>query len=382
MRGILNLDDLERAAKDFLPPRIFAYVAGGTETNSARKANRSDFAAWSIVPRMFRDVSVRDQETTLLGEKFSAPFGIAPMGLVGLVGYRGDMVLANAGAAANIPMIYSATSLIPLEEIARANPRAWFQAYLRGRLEAIDPMIDRVERAGFKTLVITADVPVVGSRENLVRAGFTLPLRPTPTLAWEGISHPRWLFSVLLKTLLKHGMPYFENSDHNRGSAVISSSANRDFTGQDKLDWSHIRHIRDRWKGKLVLKGLLLPEDVKNARDHGADAVIVSNHGGRQLDYAASAIAMLPEAVEAAGPMPVLVDGGFRRGTDVIKALALGAKFAFVGRPFNYASGLGGEAGVAHAIKLLRDEIHTDMALMGCRSIAEIDGSLLRRSLS
>jgi isopentenyl diphosphate isomerase/L-lactate dehydrogenase-like FMN-dependent dehydrogenase len=142
-------------------------------------------------------------------------------------------------------------------------------------------MIDRVERAGYKTLVITADVPVVGSRENLVRAGFTLPLRPTPTLAWEGISHPRWLFSVLLKTLLKHGMPYFENSDHNRGSAVISSSANRDFTGQDKLDWSHIRHIRDRWKGRLVLKGLLLPEDVKNARDQGADAVIVSNHGGR-----------------------------------------------------------------------------------------------------
>jgi L-lactate dehydrogenase (cytochrome) len=379
MQHILSLDDFERAAEKRLPRCIFAYVEGGTETNSARTANRRDFGLYDLVPRMFRDVGSRNLETSLLGEPYSAPFGIAPMGFCGLTSYRGDLVMARSGAKANIPVIVSATSLIPLEEIYAANPRAWFQAYLRGRLDAIDPMIDRVERAGYETLVITADVPVVGSRENNIRAGFTAPLRPSLRLAWDGITHPRWLTGVLARTLLTHGVPYFENGDHVRGSPVISPSAVRDFTGQDRLDWNHVRHIRARWRGKLVLKGLLASDDVKMARELGADAVIASNHGGRQLDYAVSAIAVLPQLLEAAGPMPVLIDGGFRRGTDVIKALALGAGFVFVGRPFNYAGAVGSDKGVAHAIALLREEIDRDMALMGCCTIAEIDQRFVRR---
>ena len=201
-------------------------------------------------------------------------------------------------------------------------------------------------------------------------------------LAWDGITHPRWLTGVLARTILNHGVPCFENGDHVRGSAVISPSAVRDFTGQDRLDWGHVRHIRNRWRGKLVLKGILAADDVRMARELGADAVVASNHGGRQLDYAVSALAVLPELVDAAGPMPVFIDGGFRRGTDVIKALALGASFVFVGRPFNYAATVGGEQGVAHAALLLREEIDRDMALMGCTTIAEIDRSFVRRKAS
>src|ERR1700744_4588944 len=379
MKNILSLDDFERAAEKRLPSCIFAYVEGGTETNSARTANRKDFGLYDLVPRMFKDVGVRNLEHTLLGERYSAPFGISPMGFCGLTSYRGDLVMARSAAAANIPMVLSATSLIPLEEIRPANPRAWFQAYLRGQLDAIDPMIDRVERAGFETLVITADVPVVGSRENNIRAGFTAPLRPSLRLAWDGITRPRWLTGVLAKTLLTHGVPYFENGEHVRGSPVISPSAIRDFTGQDRLDWGHVRHIRKRWRGKLILKGLLAADDVRLARELGADAVVASNHGGRQLDYAVSALAVLPELLEAAGPMPVFIDGGFRRGTDVIKALALGAAFVFIGRPFNYAAAVGGDKGVAHAVALLREEMDRDMALMGVCSIGEIDRSFVRR---
>jgi len=177
-------------------------------------------------------------------------------------------------------------------------------------------------------------------------------------------------------------MPHFENSDHVRGAPMISPRAVRDLTGQDRLDWNHVKHIRGRWKGKLVLKGILAADDVRMARELGADAIVASNHGGRQLDYAVSALAVLPELVEAAGSMPVLIDGGFRRGTDVIKALALGAAFVFLGRPFNYAASVGGDVGVAHAIALLREEIDRDMALMGVTSIAEIDRSFVRRKSS
>jgi L-lactate dehydrogenase (cytochrome) len=322
-------------------------------------------------------VGVRNLEHTLLGERYSAPFGIAPMGFCGLTSHRGDLVMARSAAAANIPMVLSATSLIPLEEIRPANPRAWFQAYLRGRLDAIDPMIDRVEKAGYETLVITADVPVVGSRENNIRAGFTAPLRPSLRLAWDGITHPRWLTGVLAKTLLTHGVPYFENGDHVRGSPVISPSAIRDFTGQDRLDWSHIRHIRKRWRGKLILKGLLAADDVRMARELGADAVVASNHGGRQLDYAVSALAVLPELLEAAGPMPVFIDGGFRRGTDVIKALALGARAVGIGRPYLWGLSAFGQQGVERVIEIMRGELELAMRQCGATSIAKIGKSTI-----
>jgi L-lactate dehydrogenase (cytochrome) len=380
LRRVLALDDFEHAARKFLPAPIFAYVSGGCETNRSLRNNRSVFEDYGWVPRVLTNTSGRTLATSLLGKTYAAPFGIAPMGISALSAYRGDLVQAQAAAAANVPMILSGTSLIPMEEVARANPDAWFQAYVPGEPERILKLLDRVERAGFQTLVVTADVPVSGNRENNIRAGFSTPLRPSLRLAWDGITHPGWLFKTALRTLLKHGMPHFENSQAQRGAPILSSSVMRDFGARDHLSWEHFALIRKRWKGKLVVKGILSVEDAVIARDQGADGIILSNHGGRQLDGAISPMEVLPSVVDALGAdYPVMIDSGFRRGNDVLIALALGAKFVFVGRPFNYAGAVAGREGVLHAIGILASEIKRNMALIGVRAVSELGRERLRR---
>ncbi|MET1116222.1 MAG: alpha-hydroxy acid oxidase [Comamonas sp.] len=373
LRSILSLDDFEQAARHFLPRPIFAYVSGGCETNRSLQGNRSAFAEHAWQPRILTDTSRRTLATPLLGHQYAAPFGIAPMGISALSAYRGDLVQAQAAAAAQIPMILSGTSLIPMEEVVRANPAAWFQAYVPGEPERIRQLLDRVERAGFGTLVVTVDTPVSGNRENNLRAGFSTPLRPSLRLAWEGLTHPRWLCGTALRTLLQHGMPHFENSQAQRGAPILSSTVTRDFGARDHLNWEHFDLIRYRWKGRLVIKGILHQDDALKAREHGADGIILSNHGGRQLDGAVSPMQVLPGIVDALGPQyPVMIDSGFRRGNDVLLALALGAKFVFVGRPFNYAGAVAGEAGVRHAIGILASEVLRNMALIGATSPAAL----------
>jgi len=383
LRGMLSLDDFEDAARRFLPRTVFAYVSGGCETNRALHANRRVFAQYGWVPRVLADTSRRSLATPLLGRQYAAPFGIAPMGISALSAYRGDLAQARAAAAAGIPMVMSGSSLIRMEEVAAANPDAWFQAYVPGEPDRIEALLERVGRAGFGTLVVTVDVPVSGNRENNLRAGFSSPLRPSLRLAWDGITHPGWLWGTALRTLLRHGMPHFENSQAGRGAPMLSSQAMRDFGARDHLDWSHFDLMRRRWKGALVVKGVLHPDDARKARDHGADGVILSNHGGRQLDGAVPALQMLPDVVAALGPdYPVMVDGGFRRGSDVLTALALGAKFVFVGRPFNYAGAVAGEAGVLHAIGILAAEIRRNMALLGVHRPADVTRDHLREAVA
>jgi L-lactate dehydrogenase (cytochrome) len=370
---MLSLDDFEAAARRRLPRPIFGYIAGAAEDNHSLKGNREAFAQYAFTPRVLVDVSRRTQQTDLFGRTYASPFGIAPMGISALSAYRGDLVQAQAAAAANSPMILSGTSLIAMEDVVRANPRAWFQAYVPGEPERIALLLERVERAGFGTLVVTADTPVSGNRENNLRAGFSTPLRPSLRLAWEGITHPGWLWGTALRTLLRHGMPHFENSQAQRGAPILSSTVTRDFGARDHLNWEHFNLIRRRWKGKLVLKGVLHQGDALLAREHGADAIILSNHGGRQLDGAVSPLQVLPGVVQALGSdYPVMIDSGFRRGNDVLLALALGAKFVFVGRPFNYAGAVAGESGVRHAIGILASEILRNMALIGVNSPAEL----------
>jgi len=216
------------------------------------------------------------------------------------------------------------------------------------------------------------DTPVAGNHENTVRTGFSTPLRPSLRLAFDGLVRPGWLVRTVLPTLLRHGMPHFENSFAERGAPILSATVRRDFAKRDHFDWSHVAAIRKTWKGLLVVKGILNPADAQTARAHGVDALILSNHGGRQLDAAIAPLRVLAEIAECAGDMPVLLDGGIRRGTDVLKALALGARFVFVGRPFNFAAAVGGEAGVAHAIRLLVDEVDRNMALLGVNRCAEV----------
>ena len=372
LRRILSLDDFERAARRHLPEPIFGYVVGAAETDASLRDNRAVFDEIKFLPRVLVNVTRRSQEVDLLGRRYAAPFGIAPMGVSALAGYRGDLALARAASRANIPMIVSAASLIRMEEIAEAAPESWFQAYLPADSHRVAALIDRVMAAGFDTLVVTVDSAVVPSRENNIRSGFRTPMRPNAKLAWQGITHPRWALSTFLRTLIRHGIPHFENSYAERGAPLVSRDAVRDFAGREHLDWRDLERIRRRWKGKLVLKGILHPEDARLARERGVDGIIVSNHGGRQLDGAASPMRSLPQVAAAAGDMAVMIDSGFRRGTDILKALALGAQFVFVGRPFNYASAIAGEAGVDHAIRLLSAEIRADMGMLGINTLGEM----------
>ena len=376
---ILSLEDLERAARAFLPRPVFEFVSGGVESNASRADNRAAFAELGFVPRVLTDVSRRSQATSLFGRTYAAPFGLAPMGMSALAAYRGDLVLARAAAAANLPMIMSGSSLIPLEEVAREGRTAWFQAYLPGEPERILALVDRVERAGFDTLLLTVDVAVSANRENNVRAGFSTPLRPNLRLAFDGLIRPGWLLGTAARTLLRHGMPHFENSYATRGVPILARNVLRDFGARDHLDWSHLELIRRRWKGRLVVKGIMHKDDARRARETGADGIIVSNHGGRQLDGTVSPLRVLPEIAAVAGDMPVMFDSGVRRGTDVLKALALGACFVFVGRPFLYAAAIGGEPGVRRGIDLLSQEIDRDMALLGINTLAEMRPELLMR---
>ena len=380
MRGILALADLEPAARRHLPRPLLGYVANYAETGRSAQNARAAFDAAHLVPRVLADTSARSLRTELFGHDNDAPFGIAPMGLSALMAYRGDLVLARAAAAANIPMVMSGSSLIPLEEVARAAPGAWFQAYFPGELPRIDGLLDRVAQAGYGTLVVTVDVPILGNRENDVRGGFSTPLRPSLRLAWDGVTRPAWLLGTALRTLWRHGMPHFENATSGRGAPILARAVNRDFGRRDGLDWSHLAHIRARWRGRLVVKGILHAGDARLAREHGADGIVVSSHGGRQLDGAVAPLRVLPGIAAVAGEMVVMLDGGVRRGGDVLKALALGARFVFVGRPFLYAAALAGQPGVQHAIGLLQEEVGRDMALLGITTPAAMHPGLLHQT--
>jgi L-lactate dehydrogenase (cytochrome) len=372
LRGIYALDDFEPAARRHLPRPIFGYVSGAAETGASFRDNRAAFDEIGFLPRVLNNVAARSQKRQLLGREWSSPFGIAPMGVSALTAYRGDIVLAESAARAGIPMIMSGSSLTRMEDVAAAEPQSWFQAYLPPTAERIAALVDRVERAGFGTLVVTVDSAVRGNVENYSRAGFTSPLRPDLQLLWQGITHPRWSLGTFLRTLATSGMPHFENADTATRTAIVARNVVREFSGRAHLDWDAIAKIRAQWRGQFVLKGLLHPEDGRKARALGLDGVIVSNHGGRQLDGAVSPLRVLPAMRSAVGDLPLMVDSGFRRGSDVLKALALGADFVFIGRPFNYAAAIAGAAGVAHGAALLASEIDACMGLLGINRLDEL----------
>ncbi|MCZ7659742.1 MAG: alpha-hydroxy-acid oxidizing protein [Xanthobacteraceae bacterium] len=376
----LSLEDFEAVARRRLPSMLYGFIAGGAETNASIRANARSFQDYAFIPRVLADVSARSHRTTLFGRSYAAPFGIAPTGSASICAYRGDIALARVASESDIPMIVSAASLIRLEEIRQAGATTWYQAYLPGDPARIEPLVARVAASGYDTFVLTADVPVAANRENNIRNGFTVPIRPSVRLVWEGLTHPQWLLSTFARTLALHGVPHFENMDATRGPPVISRRLERALGNRDQLSWDHVKIIRRLWQGPFVVKGILSPADARTARNCGVDGIIVSNHGGRQLDGAIAPLAVLPRIVEAAEGMTVMLDGGIRRGSDVLKALALGADFVFAGRPFLFAAVADGERGVRRAIDILCSEISRNMALLGIREVAEIGAELIARS--
>lgn len=375
---ILSLEDFEPVARRYVPHPIFSYVNSGSHAMTTFRENRSAFDDFRVVPRVLVGVAKRSQKVTLFGETYDSPFGVAPMGMESLVSYRGDVEIAAACQDANIPFIQSGASLIRLEDVRAACRTSWFQAYIpTGRQDLVD-LIARVTAAGFKTLVITVDMTAGARSEVAARAGFNAPFKPALRTFLSGASRPSWTIGNFLRTIAKHGMPHFENLDGGRGAPILSRTGMRN-TNRVTQNWETIRDIRSLWQGNLVIKGILHPADVAKARANGADGVIISSHGGRQIDGVIPPIHALPGCVAAAGDMPVMIDSGIRRGTDLIKCLALGARFCFVGRPFNFAAILGGRVGVAHAIDILRSEFSRDTGNMGINSVAEIGRDCLVR---
>jgi L-lactate dehydrogenase (cytochrome) len=376
LERMLSLEDFEAEARGFLPRPIFGYISGGSETNASLRANREAFDEFSFMPRVLLSTRGRNQKRTVLGRTYDLPFGFPPMGGTSLAAYEGDMVLASVAADLNMPMIQSGASLTRLEEVKEVGRTAWFQAYLPGDVGIITPLVERAQNAGFETLVLTVDVPVMANRENNVRNGYSTPLRPTPRMMWDCAIRPRWLLGTFLRTIMKRGMPHLENMGDQR-VPIMSRTAERRRHLRDSLAWEHLELMRKVWKGKLVVKGVLAREDVKIARESGADGVIVSNHGGRQLDGTIAPLRAIPGAVAEKGNMSIMMDSGVRRGTDVLKALALGADFVFIGRPFLYAASIAGEPGLRHAVSLMREEIDRNMAMLGIASLDEMRRELL-----
>lgn len=379
MGRLLSTADFERAARRRLPWCVGGFVLGGSEDSVSLRENRRAFDDWQFVPRGLIDVSQRHTRSTLWGTEFAMPVGIAPTGLVALVAHDGDLALARAAHAAHVPFIISGSSSVPLEELMKAAPDSWYQAYFPGDRARIDRILQRLTAARIETLVVTMDTCVAANRENNARLDFTIPFRLTPRLVLDGILHPRWTAGVLLRSLATRGVPRFANLYEEIGTPITVEPPHGFRTGRDRLSWADMAWLRQRWSGRLIIKGVLHPQDAERAATLGADAVIVSNHGGRQLDGAVAPLHALPDIVSAVGGrVPVFMDGGIRRGTDVIKALALGAAFVFVGRPALVGLAVDGADGVGAVLSLLQQEIERDLALLGCDGLGAVHAGLLR----
>jgi len=291
------------------------------------------------------------------------------MGSARIIAADGDVALARAAESAGIPFVLSGASLTPMEVVRKAGSNTWFQAYMPGEIDRIGPLIERVEAAGFDTLVITADTAVHPKHERAARHGFRFPVRPTWGLVCQGLIRPKWLWQTLLRNRMAGTKFCFENMDAGRGPPIFSPTLVRDIGRRDALSWTHVEDVRRRWKGKLVIKGIMSCEDAVVAERCGVDGIIISNHGGRQIDCAASSLEALRRIREFNLSMTLMLDGGIRRGSDVLTALRLGADFVFVGRPLLFAAAIGGERGVREAIDLLAGEIDISLALLGASDL-------------
>jgi L-lactate dehydrogenase (cytochrome) len=373
MSWAMNLNAFEARAQRVLPPALFHYVAGASEDALVYGRNARAFLQRSFTPKVLVDVSGRSAKTSLFGVDYAQPFGIAPMGFSRLIARDGDVTLARAASAEGIPFVLSGASLTRMEEVRAAGSSSWFQAYIPGDEDRIAALLERVEAAGFRTLVVTADTPVNGAHERAARQGFSAPVRKYDlNLGWQGVTHPSWLVNVLLRNRLGGLRFRFENVDADPGPPVFSSTLVRDMKRRDALTWRHVEKIRQLWRGNLVVKGIMSVDDARICEVVGADGIIVSNHGGRQADCIASSLDALDRIASQGAKLKLMYDGGVRRGWHALMALRLGASFVFVGRPMLFAAATAGDVGVRHAIRLLADEISLNLAVLGISKLEQL----------
>jgi len=372
--GFYNTSDLREAARRRLPHGLFEFMDRGNDDEIAVRENRAALERIRLKPRVLVDVSKRSQEISLFGKRQPMPIIVAPTGSTGLAWYEGEIALARAAAAHGIPFTLAAGSMTKLERVAaEAGGTLWFQFYMWPDRSLSHQLIARARDAGFEALVFTVDAPVSTEREYNLRNGFTIPFRMTRRNVTDVLTHPRWLFGVLLRYLLTTGMPRYENFPAHTQTRITALPMGRSTALNATTTWDDVRELRKLWPGKLIVKGIQHPRDAVLAADSGADAIVVSNHGGRVLDSTTAPILVLPQVLAAVKKrITVIVDSGFRRGSDVVKALALGADAVMVGRAPLHGTASAGEAGALRALEIYREEIDRVLALMGCTCIADL----------
>jgi L-lactate dehydrogenase (cytochrome) len=371
MPVITCIDDLKRLHQKRTPRMFWDYCESGSYTEQTFRENTSDFTKLRLRQRVARDLSGRLLESTMAGQKVSMPVGLSPVGSAGMQHPDGEILAARAAAKAGVPFTLSTMSICSIEDVAAHSPDPfWFQLYVMNDQDFVDAIIERARAAKCSALVLTLDLQILGQRHKDLKNGLTSPPKLTIPNILNMMTKPRWSLGMLrtprrqFRNIVGHGKGVTKLAD-------LTAWANEQF--DPKLDWSKVARIRDQWGGKFILKGVLDAEDAKMAADAGADAVIVSNHGGRQLDGALSSIRMLPSIVRAIGDRTeVWLDSGIRSGQDVLKALALGAKGTMIGRSYIHGLGAMGEAGVTAALEVIRKEMDITMALCGERDVKNL----------
>lgn len=377
--GAYDVADLRELARRRLPKGVFEFMDRGNGDEVAVANNRAAFERVKLNPHALVDTSRRSQAIELFGKRQAMPLAIAPTGSAGLTWHEGEIALARAAKAAGIPFTLATGSMTALEKVAsEAGGTLWFQVYMWPDRSLSHQLVKRAETAGFEAIVVTVDTPVPPGREYNLRNGVTVPFRFTRRNVLDVLARPGWISNVLMRYLMTTGMPRYENYPAQTKAKITALPMGRSMMVTDSLTWDDLKELRRIWPRTLMVKGILRPQDAVRAAECGADAVIISNHGGRALDSTLAPIEVLPHVVDAVGNrVTVIVDSGFRRGADVVKGIALGAKAVLIGRATLYGTAIAGEAGAARAIEIYRDEIDRVLALIGCPDISALSRDYL-----
>ena len=371
-----SVDYLHKEARKRLPKFSYDYVDGGSGAGIGLKRNRKALDAVTLTPRYITDWKTVEIGVELFGEKYSRPFGIAPMGLASLQYPRAELEFARAGRKVNIPTSLSTACTVDIEDFgALAGDNGWFQLYPPKSQEINDDLIDRAHNSGFKALMVTVDVPARGWRPRDMYNGLALPPRITLESLFNSAIRPRWSLNTLI-----NGIPHFKTLGRYSNNKSMRGMA--EFVGEQlgqMVTTDRLKRIRDHWKGPLIIKGVMHPDDAKQAMKLGYDGILVSNHGGRQMDASPAPVEVLPDIIEeVGGKVTVMVDSGFSSGLDIVRGLALGAQFVFCGRAFMWGLSALGEKGVDHVVDLLTDEITLALTQIGCPDITKLNASWLK----
>ncbi len=372
-----NVADLRKRAKRRLPKAMFGYLDGFAEDGVAGKRNRSAFDRIELVPRVLVDVADTDISTTILGQHSAAPVICAPVALPRLFHDQGELASARAAGEAGIIFTLSTLASIPMETVAQEPGPKWFQLYMYRDKGLVKELVDRAKDSGYSALCLTVDAFIGGNREQDLRNGFSVPPHPSLKTILETTLHPAWCWDYLTKPKVTTANVSGDRIAGSEGKTTLLEYVTKQLT--PSVTWNDVVWLREQFDGPLLIKGVLCAEDAERAVQSGVDGLVLSNHGGRQLDHTVAPIDILPEIVDCVGDsLEIVIDSGIRRGTDVIKAVALGAKACMIGRPYIYGLSAAGQAGVQRALGLICEEVVRDMQLLGCRSMAELNRDYVR----